>query len=79
METSTLESVLLGHEKRVYCVQLDENIVLSGSADKLIKQWDRRTLQCIGTLTGHGSSVMSLQFNHNRVSDFNQFTFAFFS
>jgi len=63
VDTQTLEMSLLGHENRVYCVQMDEDVVLTGSADRSIRKWDRRTGAQTSSIVGHGSSVMTLQFD----------------
>ena len=57
--------VLKGHEKWVKCViQLDNEIIVSGSDDKTIKLWkDNINIQ---TLYGHNNSIRSLcQINEN--------------
>jgi F-box/WD-40 domain protein 7 len=63
VQEQKLEMSLLGHENRVYCVQMDEAIVLTGSADKTIRKWDRRTGSQEASIVGHGSSVMTLQYD----------------
>lgn len=53
------------HSRGVYCVQYDENKIVSGLRDNTIKIWDRNSLRCIKTLTGHTGSVLCLQFDEN--------------
>ncbi|KAI9695519.1 MAG: hypothetical protein M1836_006436 [Candelina mexicana] len=36
-----------GHDDSVYCVQFDENKVITGSRDRTIRVWDIRTWKCI--------------------------------
>ncbi|KAI8626798.1 quinon protein alcohol dehydrogenase-like superfamily [Xylariaceae sp. FL1651] len=37
---------LNGHLDSIYCLQFDENKIITGSRDKTIRIWDMRTLQC---------------------------------
>ncbi|KAL6597149.1 WD40-repeat-containing domain protein [Neocallimastix sp. 'constans'] len=54
---------MLGHTDSIYCLQYDNNKIISGSRDKTIKIWDLKTNECIKTLEGHNGSVLTLQFN----------------
>ncbi|KAG0249200.1 hypothetical protein BG011_009514 [Mortierella polycephala] len=56
---------LYGHNDSVYCVQFDNNKIVTGSRDKTIKFWDLHKLVCTHTLRGHTQSVLCLQFNDN--------------
>lgn len=47
--------ILKGHTDYINCVTIEENYVLSGSADKTIRKWDMSTCQCTGVFTGHTS------------------------
>lgn len=38
---------LEGHTDSVYCVQFDENKILTGSRDRTVRIWDARTYECI--------------------------------
>ncbi|MFH4981799.1 hypothetical protein AB6A40_008508 [Gnathostoma spinigerum] len=49
--------------KGVYCLQYDDDKIISGLRDNTIKIWDRRTLQCSSTLCGHTGSVLCLQYD----------------
>ncbi|KAF2347276.1 Sulfotransferase domain [Trinorchestia longiramus] len=62
--------------KGVYCLQYDDNKIVSGLRDNTIKMWDRNTLQCykccggcadtaaaVQVLTGHTGSVLCLQYD----------------
>lgn len=55
---------LEGHTDSVYCVQFDEDKILTGSRDRTIRIWDARTYQCIKILgvpsRGAGSPVPPL-------------------
>lgn len=53
------------HSRGVYCVQYDENKIVSGLRDNTIKIWNRSNFRCIKTLTGHTGSVLCLQFDEN--------------
>ncbi|KAL7626408.1 hypothetical protein AAE478_003180 [Parahypoxylon ruwenzoriense] len=37
---------LNGHMDSIYCLQFDENKIITGSRDKTIRIWDMRSLQC---------------------------------
>ena len=48
----------------VYCLQYDDNKIVSGLRDNTIKMWDRQTLQQYSkVLTGHTGSVLCLQYD----------------
>lgn len=61
-----------GHTQRVFCVDVNDTCLFSGSADKTIKVgqaflksyvvqvWDLRTRGCIQTVEGHQRGVKSL-------------------
>lgn len=56
---------LEGHSDTVYCVQFDENKIITGSRDRTLRVWDMKTLQCtkiLGTpiISGHSNSVQPL-------------------
>ncbi|KAG8201466.1 hypothetical protein JTE90_024335 [Oedothorax gibbosus] len=53
------------NSKGVYCLQFDSKRVVSGLRDNTIKIWNRKTLECTKTLTGHTGSVLCLQFDEN--------------
>ncbi|KAI8926825.1 WD40-repeat-containing domain protein [Entophlyctis helioformis] len=52
-----------GHEEAVYCLQFDEDKIISGSRDHNIKVWDMKTGACRKTVGGHVGSVLCLQYN----------------
>ncbi|XP_043912431.1 F-box/WD repeat-containing protein 1A [Protopterus annectens] len=49
--------------KGVYCLQYDDQKIVSGLRDNTIKIWDKNTLECIRVLTGHTGSVLCLQYD----------------
>uniref|UniRef100_T1JH37 F-box domain-containing protein n=1 Tax=Strigamia maritima TaxID=126957 RepID=T1JH37_STRMM len=51
------------NSKGVYCLQYDDQKIVSGLRDNTIKIWDRSSLQCIQVLTGHTGSVLCLQYD----------------
>ncbi|CAH1784778.1 unnamed protein product [Owenia fusiformis] len=51
--------------KGVYCLQYDDNKIVSGLRDNTIKIWDSQTLECTQVLTGHTGSVLCLQYDDN--------------
>ncbi|GLH09399.1 F-box/WD repeat-containing protein 7 [Gryllus bimaculatus] len=51
------------NSKGVYCLQYDDQKIVSGLRDNTIKIWDRNTLQCTKVLTGHTGSVLCLQYD----------------
>lgn len=54
-----------GHADSVYCVQFDDETILSGSRDRTIKWWDMRNGRNYRTVRGHEGSVLCLQYNAN--------------
>lgn len=51
--------------KGVYCIQYDDQKIVSGLRDNTIKIWDRQTLKCTRTFQGHSGSVLCLQYDDN--------------
>ncbi|XP_050395427.1 F-box/WD repeat-containing protein 1A isoform X2 [Patella vulgata] len=51
--------------KGVYCLQYDDQKIISGLRDNTIKVWlwDRSSLECVKVLTGHTGSVLCLQYD----------------
>lgn len=56
---------LMGHRDGVYCVQFDDDKIITGSRDRTIKVWDPNTFQCLATLQGHRGSIVSLQYDQD--------------
>lgn len=55
------------NSKGVYCLQYDDQKIVSGLRDNTIKIWDRNSLQCIKVLTGHTGSVLCLQYDDKAI------------
>ncbi|KAL6713464.1 hypothetical protein ACLMJK_008929 [Lecanora helva] len=55
---------LEGHKDSVYCVQFDEDKILTGSRDRTVRIWDAKTYECIKILgvpsRGAGSTLQPL-------------------
>jgi len=51
------------NSKGVYCIQYDDEKIVSGLRDNTIKVWDRKTLKCTRTFQGHSGSVLCLQYD----------------
>lgn len=49
--------------KGVYCLQYDDDKIVSGLRDNTIKIWDRKSLSCVKVLSGHSGSVLCLQYD----------------
>lgn len=47
----------------MYCLQYDDQKIISGLRDHTIKIWQRDGLQCSRTLRGHSGSVLCLQYD----------------
>lgn len=52
------------HNSGIYCLQFDNNLLVTGSRDRNLKMWNIRTGQLLHTLEGHTGSVLCLQFDH---------------
>lgn len=52
--------------KGVYCLQYDDDKIISGLRDNTIKIWRRSDLECTQVLRGHTGSVLCLQYD-NRI------------
>lgn len=46
-----------GHNDYLNCITIEENYVLTGSADKTIRKWDMSTCECVHIFRGHGSLI----------------------
>lgn len=54
---------LKGHQDSVYCLQVDDTKIVTGSRDRSVKVWDKQTGVCKHTLNGHQGSVLCLKFS----------------
>lgn len=52
------------HTAGIYCIQFDDDKIVSGSRDHTVKVWDMHTGACIRTLWQHTASVLCLQYDH---------------
>lgn len=55
------------NSKGVYCIQYDDNKIVSGLRDNTIKVWDRQVFKCIRTFQGHTGSVLCLQYDDKMI------------
>merc|ERR1719427_1918373 len=53
------------NSKGVYCLQYDDEKIVSGLRDNTIKLWDKKSLECTKILQGHTGSVLCLQYDDN--------------
>lgn len=54
------------NSKGVYCLQYDNDKIVSGLRDNTIKVWDKRGgFECTATMSGHTGSVLCLQYDQN--------------
>lgn len=51
------------NSKGVYCLQYDDEKIVSGLRDNTIKMWNRKSLENVKVLTGHTGSVLCLQYD----------------
>ncbi|KAH7687867.1 F-box/WD repeat-containing protein 11 [Aphelenchoides avenae] len=56
------------NSKGVYCLQYDDEKIISGLRDNTIKVWKRNDLKCSQTLTGHTGSVLCLQYDEQIIA-----------
>lgn len=49
--------VLEGHEDYITSLLIEDNFVLSSSADKTMRKWDMYSCECLIVFTGHASTV----------------------
>ena len=57
----------VAHDEAVYCLQFDEDQIITGSRDSKVKIWCLTTGALKHTLTGHSASVLYLQFIGNKL------------
>uniref|UniRef100_A0AC35U9X2 F-box domain-containing protein n=1 Tax=Rhabditophanes sp. KR3021 TaxID=114890 RepID=A0AC35U9X2_9BILA len=56
------------NSKGVYCLQYDDDKIISGLRDNTIKIWKRSDLACVKTLDGHTGSVLCLQYDNDIIA-----------
>ncbi|CAF0911586.1 unnamed protein product [Didymodactylos carnosus] len=49
--------ILTGHQDYVTCIIIEENFLISASADKTLRKWDMSLCQCLFIFTGHTSLI----------------------
>ncbi|KAH7106847.1 WD40 repeat-like protein [Auriculariales sp. MPI-PUGE-AT-0066] len=54
-----------GHDDSVYCIEFDQDKIVTGSRDRTIKVWSLRTFRLRQTLVGHEGSVLCLKFERS--------------
>ena len=54
---------IICHSNGVYCLQFDDEKIVSGHRDNTIKMWDINSLACLKILKGHTGSVLHLQYD----------------
>ena len=54
-----------GHDNFVFCAQIYQNLLVSGSFDETVKLWDVRSGECVSTLPVHSDPVTAVSFNRD--------------
>jgi len=54
--------ILEGHQKAIRCLQMNDEYLLSGASDKMVKVYDSKSGQCLRTLSGPNSGVLAVEF-----------------
>ncbi|XP_074663237.1 uncharacterized protein LOC141915559 [Tubulanus polymorphus] len=49
--------ILTGHQDYINCILIEDNYVVTGSADKTIRKWDMGTCECVLVFSGHKSLI----------------------
>ena len=66
-----ITKILKGHENTIFSIdELYPDILISGSADKMIKIWDLNKNKCISTYKGHKDEVQSVITLLNKKGEF---------
>jgi len=53
------------NSKGVYCLQYDDNKIVSGLRDNTIKIWDRNTLECVKVINNTFQCLKEICFIHD--------------
>ncbi|KAH6565164.1 hypothetical protein BASA60_010041 [Batrachochytrium salamandrivorans] len=56
----TLDGSMEAYDGKVYSLVINGNLLVSASSDKTIRLWNRNTLECTATLTGHTAGVNAI-------------------
>ena len=59
--------IFRGHSNGIMCLQIDENILITGSYDATLKVWDIESGAELRTLGGHTSGIRCLQFDDTKL------------
>lgn len=59
-------NTIRAHTHKVNCLQFNDNLLVSGSHDTLVKVWDMSG-RCLHTLQGHDNMIHCLQFKGNKL------------
>ncbi|OIW32919.1 WD40 repeat-like protein [Coniochaeta ligniaria NRRL 30616] len=60
-------NVLQGHTNGVTCLQMDDNMLASGSYDATVRIWDLQTGKELRVLRGHQAGIRCLQFDDSKL------------
>lgn len=60
-------NILRGHTNGVTCLQMDDNILASGSYDATIRIWNLETGAEVKVLKGHNAGIRCLQFDDSKL------------
>jgi F-box/WD-40 domain protein MET30 len=60
-------NVLQGHTNGVTCLQMDDNILASGSYDATVRIWDLQTGKQLRVLRGHQAGIRCLQYDDSKL------------
>lgn len=70
-------SVLTGHSDYVTHILIDENFLVSASADKTMRKWDMTNGQCVFIYTGHTSLINRIVCTGKKKTEENLLAIAF--
>jgi len=56
-----------GHSKAIRCIEVNADYIVSGSTDKMVKVWDRKTGACIRTFYANNGGVLGISIDKNKV------------
>jgi WD40 repeat protein len=67
LTNNRLQATWKGHDDTIYALKIspDNQQLLTGSADKLVKLWNRQTRQLVSLYEGHTNHVLGVDFNHD--------------
>lgn len=60
-------NVLQGHTNGVTCLQMDDNLLASGSYDATVRIWDLQTGRVVRVLRGHQAGIRCVQFDDSKL------------